>query len=203
MADTERPTPEARERIFAAAAHLFAERGYGSVSMREIAESAGVSKPMLYYYFDSKAGLCRALLGNGLNREIEATRIIISRTAPVFEKLRDLVRARFENVWENPDLVRLCVNFLHGPDETGLVQDFHALMQYALRVLVELIAEGQARGELRADIDPTVAAHVLVGAMNVHIGHSIFFGGPALDEHLADTIVNIFVNGVKAPETAA
>lgn len=198
MSEAEPQTNEARSRIFGAAARLFAERGFGGVSMREIATAARVSKPMLYYYFDSKEGLCRALLGDGIDHMIDGTRSIVSRPVCVAERLRQLVRARFENVQENPDLVKFCVNFLHGPDETGLVQDYVARLQYALRVVVELIAEGQAKGEFRADVDPTVATHMFVGAVNVHVGHSVFFGGPTLDERLADTIVDIFVHGMKA-----
>ena len=201
--ETEKPTYEARERIFAAAARLFAERGFGTVSMREIAEAAGVSKPMLYYYFESKVGLCRALLGDGIDHMIEVTRSIASRPVSVGERIRELVRARFESVRENPDVVKFCANFFTGPDDTGLVQDYFARLQYALRVVVELIAEGQAKGEFRTDMDPTVAAHVLVGAVNVHIGHNVFFGGPPLDERLADAVVDLFVNGMKARQEAA
>lgn len=49
---------EVREReMLEVAGRLFSERGYHEVSMDEIAEAAGVSKPMVYSYFDSKEGL--------------------------------------------------------------------------------------------------------------------------------------------------
>jgi AcrR family transcriptional regulator len=46
--------------MVAVAMRMFGERGYASVSMEEIAAEAGVSKPMLYAYFDSKEGLFAA-----------------------------------------------------------------------------------------------------------------------------------------------
>ena len=46
-----------RERLLETASHLFAEKGYASTSVREIVARAGVSKPVLYYYFQSKEGL--------------------------------------------------------------------------------------------------------------------------------------------------
>ncbi len=43
-----------------AASSLFAERGFGGVSMDDIAKASGITKPMLYAYFDSKEGLFAA-----------------------------------------------------------------------------------------------------------------------------------------------
>jgi len=43
-----------------AASHLFAERGFDSCSMDDIAKASGITKPMLYAYFDSKEGLFAA-----------------------------------------------------------------------------------------------------------------------------------------------
>jgi AcrR family transcriptional regulator len=43
-----------KERIFDVAIDLFAQKGFDAVSMREIAEAAGIKKATLYYYFTSK-----------------------------------------------------------------------------------------------------------------------------------------------------
>jgi AcrR family transcriptional regulator len=53
--------PKTRERILQVALDLFSERGYEATSLREIAESVGVTKAALYYYFPSKEALIRAL----------------------------------------------------------------------------------------------------------------------------------------------
>lgn len=50
------------DQILVVALRLFAEKGYDATSMREIAEELGLSKPALYYHFDSKEGIVRALL---------------------------------------------------------------------------------------------------------------------------------------------
>jgi TetR/AcrR family transcriptional regulator len=52
----------ARERLLETAIGMFAEKGYAGTSVREIVEQAGVSKPVLYYYFNSKEGLFLAIL---------------------------------------------------------------------------------------------------------------------------------------------
>jgi AcrR family transcriptional regulator len=50
------------------AGRVFATRGYHAASMDEIAERAGISKPMLYAYFDSKDGLYRACVNTATER---------------------------------------------------------------------------------------------------------------------------------------
>ena len=53
---------ENREKILSCALDLFHARGYDAVGVQEIAETAGVTKPTLYYYFGNKQGLLQALL---------------------------------------------------------------------------------------------------------------------------------------------
>ncbi len=48
---------ETRSKVFIAAADLFAANGYYHVSVREICDAAGVTKPVLYYYFKDKEDL--------------------------------------------------------------------------------------------------------------------------------------------------
>lgn len=51
-----------RERILEEALKLFYKKGYESVSVQEIADASGITKPTLYYYFKSKRGLLDSLL---------------------------------------------------------------------------------------------------------------------------------------------
>ncbi len=57
------PAHERREQLLSVAVRVFAERGYHSTSMNDVAEAAGVTKPVLYQHFLSKRELYRELLG--------------------------------------------------------------------------------------------------------------------------------------------
>ena len=58
-----------RDRVIERAVALFSERGTTAVSMRELAEAAGVTVPGLYYHFASKAQLIRALYHERVDRD--------------------------------------------------------------------------------------------------------------------------------------
>ncbi|WP_296952890.1 TetR/AcrR family transcriptional regulator [uncultured Massilia sp.] len=62
----------ARERILASALRLFAERGYASTSVRELAQAADANVAAIAYYFGDKAGLYRAALYEPLQRAADA-----------------------------------------------------------------------------------------------------------------------------------
>jgi AcrR family transcriptional regulator len=49
--------PERREQLIGVARHLFAEQGYEGTSVEEIAEHAGVTKPVVYEHFGDKEGI--------------------------------------------------------------------------------------------------------------------------------------------------
>ena len=66
------PAPERREQILQVSLEVFAKQGYHGSSMNDIAEAAGVTKPVLYQHFDSKRDLYQALLDDVGNRLLTA-----------------------------------------------------------------------------------------------------------------------------------
>jgi AcrR family transcriptional regulator len=54
------PRAEREQQMIDAASGMFAKRGFESCSMEDIAKASGITKPMLYAYFDSKEGLFAA-----------------------------------------------------------------------------------------------------------------------------------------------
>jgi AcrR family transcriptional regulator len=58
---TQTESNEIRQSLLREAARLFAERGYDAVSVREIVEASGCTKPAMYYHFGSKDGVAVAL----------------------------------------------------------------------------------------------------------------------------------------------
>ena len=66
------PAPERREQILDVSVQVFAQRGFHSTSMNDVAEAAGVTKPVLYQHFDSKRDLYKALLDEVGNRLLDS-----------------------------------------------------------------------------------------------------------------------------------
>src|SRR5580704_1648867 len=66
------PRGERRGQLLAAASEVFVDRGFHAAGMDEIADRAGVSKPVLYQHFPGKQDLYLALLDESVDKLIEA-----------------------------------------------------------------------------------------------------------------------------------
>jgi AcrR family transcriptional regulator len=86
---------ERERQMLDVAEEVFAEQGYGAVSMEEIAVRVGLSKPMLYEYFGSKEGLLLAAIARARGELRELTERAITEADTAEEKLRSGYRAYF------------------------------------------------------------------------------------------------------------
>ncbi len=194
---TEEPR-HTRDRIFGAAARLMAQKGFARVSMREIAAAAGVSKPMLYYYFQSKEGLLCALLDAGMSRLDALRRGLLAQDLSAGERLRQMVRNEFRHAAAQPELIRLFLEVIGDLDRYPEVAGFLRHRKTRDKAIEEFIRQAQAAGEWRRDVEAAVAADVFRGMVGYFLAQSARGAGLPLSDELADGVFAIFVEGMQA-----
>ncbi|HEX8065370.1 MAG TPA: TetR/AcrR family transcriptional regulator [Thermoleophilaceae bacterium] len=152
------------EQMLAAATRLFAARGFHVASMDEIARASGITKPMLYAYFDSKEGLFDACMAKGERQLEEAVReAALGAPSPEQRLWRGLV-AVFRFFDENPDLFAL--GYPRGSTSGTFVAAAARGRESMARLLTALLADTA----VGAGVDPDAAreaeplAHALTGA---------------------------------------
>ena len=96
------PREQRRQQVLEAALDVFAASGYHAASMDEIAERAGVSKPVLYQHFPGKLDLYLALLDAGIDELMVAARSALGGTTDNATRVAAMVSAYFDFV-ENPN----------------------------------------------------------------------------------------------------
>jgi AcrR family transcriptional regulator len=103
---TERPN--ARDRIVEAALRLFSERGTTGVSMRELADAAGVTVPGLYYHFASKADLIREVYrAHGVTEGWDPEHDFVPPPpGPVVDRIVAQAEREFERMRSNREFLR-------------------------------------------------------------------------------------------------
>lgn len=120
--ETRPPTKKERrgQEIEETAARLFRDRGYVDVSVREIAEAAGITQPTLYRYIGSKQLLLRKIYETGQDADRELVHRIDGMDATPDEKIRMLLRdgmvSRAEHLEEyevyNREIIQLDPEYL-------------------------------------------------------------------------------------------
>ena len=127
-----------KQMILAAGIDLFAEKGYAGTSVREIVERAGVSKPVLYYYFNNKAGLFRAILDWTAEFQESVLAQAFERPGSMMERLVDLYRLIYKSIMENQQLYRMIHNLFFGPPQGAPpydIEHFHHRMVDTIKTL--------------------------------------------------------------------
>jgi len=188
----------ARARILRAAAHLCAVHGCEGTSIREIAAAAGVTKPLVHYYFGSKAHLFATMLRESVEETRCAAREILARPATAREKLRALLGWHFRRAREVPEIVGFAHAIKNLPDALPIDFDYRSACDEFHAMLVGLIREGQRNGEFRA-VDPN-AVVMMAGATVQAYVNAIFAGDmESLPGAVEDVVLDLIVNGVGTP----
>ncbi len=183
----------AREDILSQATKLFANQGFAQTSVREIVESAGVTKPTLYYYFGSKAGLFEALVTERVSEETDAFHEILASDQPHLERLGILSRRRLEKLTEDPDFSRLMGRYAMDP--TGAPHlDLNVYMIAQAKSLTAFFQDGMTQGVFRQQ-DPLELALAFQGLLNFRFMAALC-GGPPMTDHSVQTLLSVFENGV-------
>ena len=151
------PRPEREQQIIAAAVDEFAARGYAGASMVDIAQRAGISKPLIYQYFGSKDGLyltCLNTVAGGLLDRLELAEL--SMDDSVASRIHAL-RAVFEALEPQPNAWQL----LHDASRPATGPIAAAAEDYQNRTAA-LVASGSERFlRARGQADPLDASALM------------------------------------------
>jgi AcrR family transcriptional regulator len=185
--------PPVRDVIRAVATKLFAEKGYAATSTREICQRAGITKPVLYYYFGSKEQLFRELIVDTCNESRKQLLLASRRAETAPEKLVEVLAADFEGTRRDPSLAHLFIRMIFAAEKDSPAIDYVELGMEWIRLMTGVIGEGVRRGELRGR--PREIAEMLMGIHLIYTMGYLLLGKPALDRRLARRIVNTLLRG--------
>lgn len=107
--------------IMEVATRLFATHGFDATSINKIATEAGVSKGLLYNYFQNKDALVREIALDGLNQIMQAIDLDLSKplTREIFI---DIIDRNFQHLKQQTDNWRLYIAVITQPHVMALVQ---------------------------------------------------------------------------------
>lgn len=134
------PRDERRAQLLAAAQEVFVANGYHGAAMDEIAETARVSKPVLYQHFPSKRELYIALLDSHLSSLIELLLGALNSTTDNKERVKAVMRAYYRFIAGDDRAHRLVFesDLVNDPDVSERLEDFNKTFANAVaRVIAE------------------------------------------------------------------
>jgi AcrR family transcriptional regulator len=137
--------PSREDQIMAAALAEFVERGYDGTRIRHIAERAGVSDAALYAHHRSKEALALELFRLHIGRYAQAlSEIAADGRRNVRERVRAVAERTLEAFDEEPRAVAFVITH-----QARFISTLPADFPYPIRVVEELLREGQRDGSVR------------------------------------------------------
>ncbi len=158
--------PGVRPRLLASATELFNRKGYAATTVREIVAAAGVTKPVLYYYFRSKEGIFVDLMREALSQFDAVLDVAGREGGSARERLRILAERTLALFDAHIDVARLIYSIYYGPPQGAPAFDMDAYHFRFQEVVLRMVEDGIRRGEFRKG-NPEDMAWAIIGAVNM------------------------------------
>lgn len=189
-------SPVGREGVLDVAARLFREQGYGPVSLRKIAEAAGIKAGSIYYHFGSKDEIVAEVLDVGIQVVHESMRLAVSALpdgTDAEEILRAAIGAHLRALLDVSDYTSANVRIFGQVPQS--VKDANLPRRRAYEAEWDaLLSRLQINGPLKDDVDIPRLRLMLIGALNATLDWFDPEQGSA--EALSRTYADVFLNGI-------
>ena len=194
------PDETARNHLLASALKLFNRKGYAGTTVREIVAEAGVTKPVLYYYFGNKEGIYLELLEGPFRKFEELLEGFRCEGGRASEKLTALCESFFQLFSENIERAKLMNAIYYGPPQGAPYLNFEAYHTKLLDTIRHLVEEGIRTDEFR-ELDVNDITLAIIGAF--HISMDIMLcqtPGITISQDVLSRILNVIFQGILKKE---
>lgn len=167
----------------------FITRGYDATSMEDLSRAAGITKSSFYHHFAGKEALLRAALERALDGLFSILDSEAARTGSPLHRLRHIVAGQVEVLVAELPYVTLLLR-VRGNTETERWA-LERRREFDARVAA-LVREAVEAGEIRAGVEPALAARLLSGLVN----SVVEWARPATVSNLPAAVANAAFEGI-------
>jgi AcrR family transcriptional regulator len=176
--NTRAPAIDRRRQILDAAVRVFARQGFHSCRVADIADEAGVAYGLVYHYFRSKDQVMNELFTERWSLLLTAIEEADSREVSARDKLDAVAGFIIESYRHDPELMQvIIVEVTRAANSFG--RTHLPEINRAYESIEKIIADAQAAGAFRAEIDPRLASMWFYGAIEQLLSGWVFEQIPA------------------------
>lgn len=188
-----------RDRLVEAGIELLSEKTFSEISMDQVAERSGVSKPMIYYYFKNKEGYYRGLAEHLLKMARESTKKLYDPSCTLREMLERYVRFRIDYVSENPGIAGAFLSIIHDPNIGHLINELQEQFDLMRMEFVDPMFDAAvARGEIGSSVNRMIVM-MMLNSVLVAITMKMLNGICSCGNVDPVEVVDIIFDGISEP----
>ncbi|MFO7986993.1 MAG: TetR/AcrR family transcriptional regulator [Desulfatiglandaceae bacterium] len=186
--------------IFEAALKTIKQKGYHRARISDIAHAAGISYGLVYHYFKNKEDLFDTIFRQWWEGLLGLMADISHREHPIAEKLKQIILYFFDTYQTDPELVNVFITEISRSTANLTASRLNYFKDFMERV-EGLIQEGQRRGAFRKDLNARYLTYIFLGAIETFLSAMVLedrkIKGGAQKNGIADTIIDVFLNGAR------
>jgi len=184
------------QRILDAAVAVFAEKGFFTSRVSDIADRADVADGTVYLYFKSKEEILMTAINTAFDAFMSLARTELKKLSDPVERLRRLAFLHLDALGSNRNMA--VVFQMELRQSTRFLSEFsHQHMVEYLGLVREAIIEGQDRGIFRREMSDKYAANCFFGALDEMVTSWVLSEHEYQLSNVADVVVDIFLNGMR------
>ncbi len=144
---------QTRRAILKTAAEMFEKNGYENTSISQLAAGAGIGKGTIYGYFSTKKDILNAFFEDELDSIHEELKKKVDPARSILDQMVTLFMTEYDYMMNNPEFGRIYLQECIFPTKEPQF-DYKEQENRYFDLIFPLIENGQAKGELRADLEP-------------------------------------------------
>lgn len=151
-------TLDRRQEILSAALNLFSMRDYSAITIKEIAQLAGVNTSLLYYYYEDKEALFRAALEEAVGAAMRNYDEVASKHSEPVDLINDWFEMHVALAGDIRRLVKILMDYSSSQSHSRVLDDvISKFYDVEIQILTKAVKRGQRAG-LFNNVSPNAAA---------------------------------------------
>jgi len=194
--NTKKPYPPGRTKIINSLRTLLETKDFSSIKIADIANTAGVTEPLIYKYFKDKRDVLHNLLQEYLEVSYIKAENELKEIDGALNKLKHFAHSYISAYDKDRVIARVILLEVQNSGDYYESESYSLLKKYG-ELIHSIILEGVKNGEIRDDIDPVIIRHTYFGGIDRACLSPIIYNRPIKVKKLTDQLTTLFFDAVR------
>ncbi len=188
--------PPGRVKIVEALKSLLSEKEFNAITWGEIARKAGVNEALIYKYFGDRRNLLFQVLREMLDIYLKQLDVNLQGIHGALDKLRTVIGSTMRFYSSDMVFAKILLLEVRNLPNYFETPTYETVRDYS-KLVVDIIKEGIAQGEIRDDISPAHVRDSILGSIEHLCLPSVIFGKKMDPDEVAESLCTIIFDGIR------
>lgn len=188
--------PPGKRKILKALRQLLEERNFASITIAEIAGTAGVTEGLIYKYFKDKRGILHQVLKEHYELFLGQIQRDLKGIDGALNQLQKIIWSCIDRYANHRVFARIILLEVRNSEEY-FQSEAYQLVRVLNRIIIDIIEKGIRTGEIRENIPPSYIRNAIFGTIEHSCMNRVIFNETVSTDETAQNITELIFNGIR------